>query len=190
MKSKIIFGQMVDFFRKENNLTMEELGSKLGKTKSSISRWIKGERYPKIEEIEEIARFFNTDIETLVFGFNKDEKIINDITDMKNNFFASNLKYLRTQKGLEQKDISELLGLKSPTSITNWEKGTNLARAGHLLELASFFDVSLHDLMEKDLSSVDDSHNITILYDQLNPARKAIVYDFVMEQLKGQNNEM
>ena len=69
MKSKIIFGQMVDYFRKENNLTMEELGVQLGKAKSSISRWINGERYPKIEEIEEIALFFNTDVETLIFGF-------------------------------------------------------------------------------------------------------------------------
>ena len=31
-------------------------------------------------------------------------------------------------------------------------KGTNLARAGHLSELASFFGVSLHDLMNVDLT--------------------------------------
>lgn len=61
MKSKIIFGQMIDYFRNENSLTMEELGRRLGKNKSSISRWISGERYPKIEEIEEIAKYFNTD---------------------------------------------------------------------------------------------------------------------------------
>lgn len=71
---------------------------------------------------------------------------------MQNNFFATNLKFLRTKKGLEQKDISDFLGLKSPTSVTNWEKGTNLARAGHLSELASFFGVSLHDLMNVDLT--------------------------------------
>ena len=106
---------------------------------------------------------------------------------MKKNFFASNLKLLRTQKGMEQKDISEFLGLKSPTSVTNWEKGTNLARAGHLSDLASLFNISLHDLMETDLSSVDDSHNITILYDQLNSDRKTKVYDFATEQLNEQN---
>lgn len=71
---------------------------------------------------------------------------------MQNNFFATNLKFLRTKKGLEQKDISDFLGLKSPTSVTNWEKGTNLARTGHLSELASFFGVSLHDLMNVDLT--------------------------------------
>ena len=71
---------------------------------------------------------------------------------MQNNFFATNLKFLRTKKGLEQKDISDFLDLKSPTSVTNWEKGTSLARAGHLSELASFFGVSLHDLMNVDLT--------------------------------------
>ena len=82
MESKIIFGQMINYFRKENNLTMEELGNIFGKNKSSISRWITGERYPKIEEIEEIAVFFNTDIETLIFGFQKGSKIIKDINDI------------------------------------------------------------------------------------------------------------
>lgn len=82
MESKIIFGQMIDYFRRENNLTMEELGEKLGKTKSSISRWISGSRYPKIEEIEEIAHFFNTDVETLIFGFDKTSKTIEEITEI------------------------------------------------------------------------------------------------------------
>lgn len=106
---------------------------------------------------------------------------------MKNNFFASNLKYLRVQKGLEQKDISNFLGLKSPTSVTNWEKGTNLARAGHLSDLASFFNVSLHDLMETDLSSVY-TKNITTIYNQLNSDRQIKVYDYATEQLNEQNN--
>lgn len=72
---------MIDYFRNENSLTMEELGRRLGKNKSSISRWISGERYPKIEEIEEIAKYFNTDVETLIFGFNTK---INDITSIYN----------------------------------------------------------------------------------------------------------
>lgn len=71
---------------------------------------------------------------------------------MINNYFSSNLKYLRTKRGLEQRDISEMLGLKSPTSVTNWEKGTNMARTGHLNDLANYFGVSLHELVNEDLS--------------------------------------
>lgn len=107
---------------------------------------------------------------------------------MKKKFFASNLKLLRTRKGLEQKDISEFLGLKSPTSVTNWEQGTNLPRAGRLYDLAVFFNVSLHDLIETDLSSVDNTRNITIIYEQLNSDRKQRVYNFATEQLNEQNN--
>lgn len=83
-ESKIIFGQMIDYFRRQNNLTMEELGQKLGKAKSSISRWVSGERYPKIEEIEQIANFFNTDIYTLIFGFNYNEDSKSDLLTVYN----------------------------------------------------------------------------------------------------------
>lgn len=107
---------------------------------------------------------------------------------MKKKFFASNLKLLRTRKGLEQKDISEFLGLKSPTSVTNWEQGTNLPRAGRLYDLAVFFNVSLQDLIETDLSSVDNTRNVTIIYEQLNSDRKERVYNFATEQLNEQNN--
>ena len=75
---------MIDYFRKQNNLTMEELGQKLGKATSSISRWVSGERYPKIEEIEQIAIFFNTDIYTLIFGFNYNEDSKSDLLTVYN----------------------------------------------------------------------------------------------------------
>ncbi len=75
---------MIDYFRKQNNLTMEELGQKLGKATSSISRWVSGERYPKIEEIEQIANFFNTDIYTLIFGFNYNEDSKSDLLTVYN----------------------------------------------------------------------------------------------------------
>lgn len=112
--------------------------------------------------------------------------------DMKNNYFASNLKLLRTRRGLEQKDISDFLGLKSPTSVTNWEKGSNLARAGHLSDLATFFGVSLHDLVQEDLSKPkltkqNNNLDISTIYTQLTHPRQERVYDFAVEQLNEQN---
>lgn len=66
---------------------------------------------------------------------------------MDNVYFADNLKYLRKKRGLEQKDISDMLGLKSATSVTNWEKGNNLAKTGHLNDLAHYFGVTMQELM-------------------------------------------
>lgn len=110
-ESKIIFGQMIDYFRRQNNLTMEELGQKLGKATSSISRWVSGERYPKIEEIEQIANFFNTDIYTLIFGFNYNEDsksdlltVYNQLTDIRKHKVYS---YAQQQLDEQTDNLSE-----------------------------------------------------------------------------------
>lgn len=71
MATQIAFPEMVKHFRLKNNLTMEELAKKIGKAKSSISKWESGERSPKIYEIEEIAEFFGVEPNIMMFGFGK-----------------------------------------------------------------------------------------------------------------------
>ena len=71
MVTQIAFPEMVKYFRLQKNLTMEELAKKLGKAKSSISKWESGERSPKIYEIEEIAEFFGVEPNVMMFGFGK-----------------------------------------------------------------------------------------------------------------------
>ena len=36
----IMLGKMIDYYRKSNRLTLEDLGKKLGKSPSAISRWL------------------------------------------------------------------------------------------------------------------------------------------------------
>lgn len=110
MTSKIIFGEMVDYFRQQNSMTMEDLGNAMGKTKSTVSRWISGERYPKIEEVEKLAEIFSTDVETILFGANKPNF---DIIDVYNQLEKSRqLKvYNYAERQLEeQKQVVEIHG--------------------------------------------------------------------------------
>ncbi|MBF0780013.1 MULTISPECIES: XRE family transcriptional regulator [unclassified Granulicatella] len=65
---KNILPEMIDTFRKERHLTLEELGEKLGKSKSAISRWCKGDRSPMIDDLEKLAEVFQTDVITLLYG--------------------------------------------------------------------------------------------------------------------------
>lgn len=83
MESKIVFGKMLDYYRKQNNWTMEDLGNKLGKTKSAVSRWVSGENFPKIDEIERLSKLFNIDINTLVFGANNNMSILEIYEQLK-----------------------------------------------------------------------------------------------------------
>lgn len=59
---------MIDYFRKENSWTMKELGEKLGKSESAISKWIKGVRSPMVEDFDKMVNLFNTDPDTLMYG--------------------------------------------------------------------------------------------------------------------------
>lgn len=68
MDTQIAFPAMVKEYRLANSLTMEQLAEKLGKTKSTISKWESGSRSPKIYEIEEIANFFGVQPATMMFG--------------------------------------------------------------------------------------------------------------------------
>lgn len=70
--AKVVLPQMIDYYRKQNNMTMAELGSKIGKTTSAISRWISGSRSPMVDDLERLSDLFNVDIKTLMYGADDD----------------------------------------------------------------------------------------------------------------------
>lgn len=71
---------------------------------------------------------------------------------MTKTYFANNLRYLREKRGLEQLELAERLGRKSASSISEWERGTYEPKSKILSSLAEIFNVSLSDLMTKDLT--------------------------------------
>ncbi|HHJ9357636.1 TPA: helix-turn-helix transcriptional regulator, partial [Streptococcus pyogenes] len=52
----------------------------------------------------------------------------------------------------EQLELANLLGRKSSSSISEWEKGKYTPKSGLLSDIAAIFDVSLTALMEEDLT--------------------------------------
>lgn len=71
---------------------------------------------------------------------------------MKKLMFAKNLKYLRQKYNMEQLDLSQQLGRKSSSSISEWEKGKYTPKANIQSDISEIFHVSLSDLMTTDLS--------------------------------------
>ena len=72
-----------------------------------------------------------------------------------NNFFSSNLKHLREKAGLEQIDLAEMLGYKSSSGISEWEKGLRIPSVGIVYDMARIFQVTIDDLVRKDLRGLD-----------------------------------
>ncbi len=65
-------------------------------------------------------------------------------------YLAQNLKYLREQKGLNQNDLAEVLGVKQPT-VGNWETEKREPELSMLVHIAEFFGVTLDELVLKEL---------------------------------------
>jgi transcriptional regulator with XRE-family HTH domain/signal peptidase I len=66
-------------------------------------------------------------------------------------FFASNLSFLRKRKGLTQAEVATALGLKRNT-FSNYETTHSEPDLNTLEKIASFFDISMDELISLDLS--------------------------------------
>lgn len=107
--------------------------------------------------------------------------------------FAQNLKYLRKKRDMEQIDLAYKLGRKSASSISEWEKGKYTPKLGVLSDIAKIFNVTISDLMEKDLSKQpDEAHaprfSVVPVFNQGN-TEEAVDYVNVSESIVKTDNE-
>jgi len=59
------FATMLKYLREREHLSQRELASRLGMSPSAIGMYESGKRQPRFEDEENIADFFNVDINTL-----------------------------------------------------------------------------------------------------------------------------
>src|SRR5665647_1241747 len=76
------------------------------------------------------------------------------------NYFASNIKFLRNRKGLQQAEICNLIEFKQST-WSGYESGFSKPNFKDLLKIIEFFEVSASELLEIDLSNVNLNENGT-----------------------------
>ena len=76
------------------------------------------------------------------------------------NYFASNIKFLRKRKGLQQAEICSLIVFKQST-WSGYESNFSKPNFKDLLKIIEFFEVSASELLEMDLSNVNLNENGT-----------------------------
>ncbi len=107
------------------------------------------------------------------------------------NYFANNLKYLRQKNNMEQLELANLLGRKSSSSISEWEKGKYTPKAGVLNDIAKIFSIPLSKLMNENLSeqSITTLDKINQISSELEESRQKFVLDTASSQLEEQKKE-
>ena len=66
-------------------------------------------------------------------------------------YIASNIKFLRVTHGKTQEDLAKICN-KLNTAISNYEKGIRKPDPVDLTNIANYFNVTVDDLLTKDLS--------------------------------------
>lgn len=102
------------------------------------------------------------------------------------NILGQTIREIRKRRGLTQKQLSELTGLKQNT-ISNHENGNRSIDEVDIHVYSNALGVSPKELFD---SYKESSNNLTEIYNQLNSDRQTKVYDFATEQLKEQNNNV
>lgn len=69
---KLSIGENIRKYRRNNDLTQEQLAEKLGVSFQAISRWENGTTYPDMELLPSIAQFFGVSVDSL-FGCSDEE---------------------------------------------------------------------------------------------------------------------
>lgn len=73
-------------------------------------------------------------------------------------YISSNIKYLRSINNVTQEKLAKACN-KGYTAIGNWEQGIREPSAIDLANIANFFNVSIDDLVKKDLRFNDNKKN-------------------------------
>lgn len=98
---------------------------------------------------------------------------------------GENIKFLRTQNGLTQDKMSEILNKKFPDTvnfnkgmISKWENNRETPYLSSAKILADFFEVTVDDLINADLSN-----SVYTIYNKLDEQGRKKVYNFAENQL-------
>lgn len=91
---------------------------------------------------------------------------------------SENIRNLRKQKGYSQEQLADKLNVVRQT-VSKWEKGYSVPDADMLEELADIFDVSVGDLLGKEILTEEKTTDIGELVKQLK-----ILNDYLAEKVR------
>ena len=118
--------------RKKAGLNQSQLAQQTGISEQSISKYERGKRNPKIENLEALANFFKVPVSYL-----RGEAAVN------------RLKELRQSKGLTLDDIEKATGINRGT-YSNYENGNTEPKFEIWQKLSNYFEVPIPYLMGLD----------------------------------------
>lgn len=92
-----------------------------------------------------------------------------------------NLNRLKENKKVKAVDIANALDV-SESTVANWLHGRKMPRAGHIQQLAIFFDVSKNEILvpyEEQIAAIEVSKEKENIFSQLTEENRRKVFEYV-----------
>jgi transcriptional regulator with XRE-family HTH domain len=131
MSVKNEMGLRIKELRKKQKKSQYDVAEHIGINRVSVSQWESqgdGVTKPKGEFLIALSEFLNTTPQYLLRG------VIGDT-------IGNRIKILRTEKGINQRQLAEKLGIEPP-SVNQWESGKTIPSAKSLTELCNILNTT------------------------------------------------
>ena len=140
--------------RKYKKLSQAQLGKIVGAAQNTVCNWENGNRAPNFEMTQRLADFFNVSIDYLLGCKERTLPHLNfknhDILTTKSSNIGSNLKAARTNKGLSQQKLANLIGV-SRSTIAMWETGGSQPDNIALKQISNILQVTTDYLLDNEV---------------------------------------
>lgn len=95
-----------------------------------------------------------------------------------------NLKRLRMEAGMSQKELSEQIGC-TQSALSHWEKGVRVPTLDFVIKIADTFEVQLDQLVGRDSPPVKEPKPWKLSYsgaDQILTSVESVIYTMMVDQ--------
>lgn len=144
-----LLGEKLRALRQRRQLSLVDLAQRLGlRSHAHLSTVETGARDPSLSLVVQLADVFGVSLDYLL----RDEPPLADPPPSINTSppyqpFGAQLRALRYQRGLNQRDLAEQLQLQSQAYLSNLESGRREPSIETVLRTAAFFAVSVDTLL-------------------------------------------
>ena len=142
----MLYNKRLEYLRERNGLTQERISSYINLDSGTYSHYEKEELLMPIKHLNTLAEHFNVSIDYLfeftnINNYKKSNNINKEVSGKR-------LKEFRKEKNLTQEKLAKILNI-SRTTITEYERGTNIIATPFLYTICKKYNISADYLLGK-----------------------------------------
>lgn len=126
--------------RQSNGLTQDEMGKILGVKRVAVSQWENTKEIIPLDKLNIYSNYFEVSLDYLT-GLNDNKRSVRR-SDLNKNIIGKNLRLLRKDLNLTQKDLANILNT-SHSTISAYESGKTMLLTAFALQICVKYSVSL-----------------------------------------------